>query len=87
MKAFPPIQFHMTIKGSGELNYRFEKRKAFEIIGISTRNVNIYFCAFYIKRIATLSVAVVKRPGRILLVASCSPVSSVDMCSATVQCD
>ena len=38
-------------------------------------------------RIATLSVAVVKRPGRILLVASCSPVSSVDMCSATVQCD
>ena len=36
VKAFPPIQFHMTIKGSGELNYRFEKRKAFEIIGIST---------------------------------------------------
>ena len=35
VKAFPPIQFQMTIKGSDELNYRFEEKEAFEIIGIS----------------------------------------------------
>lgn len=36
VKAFPPIAFHMMVKGVQELNYRIEKKNAIRVIGIST---------------------------------------------------
>jgi AraC family transcriptional regulator len=35
LKAFPPIRFHMTIKGAEEMNYRIEKKEPFRIVGVS----------------------------------------------------
>lgn len=35
IKAYPPIHFHITIKGESEMNYRIVKKEAFKIIGIS----------------------------------------------------
>lgn len=33
VKSYPPIRFHMTIRGGEELRYRMEKRGAFRIVG------------------------------------------------------
>lgn len=35
LKSFPPISFHITIKGVEEMNYRIEKKEEFRIIGIA----------------------------------------------------
>lgn len=35
IKSFPPICFHISIKGDCEMNYRIEKKEAFKIAGIS----------------------------------------------------
>ncbi len=35
LKAFPPISFKITVKGSEEMNYRIEKKEAFRIVGIA----------------------------------------------------
>lgn len=35
IKAYPPIRFHITIKGECEMNYRIVKKEAFKIVGIS----------------------------------------------------
>lgn len=35
IKSYPPIHFHITIKGESEMNYRIEKKDAFRIVGIS----------------------------------------------------
>lgn len=35
IKAFPPISFKITIKGAEEMEYRFEKKEAFRIVGVS----------------------------------------------------
>lgn len=35
LRAFPPISFKMTVKGTEEMNYRIEKKEAFRIIGIA----------------------------------------------------
>lgn len=35
LKSFPPISFKIIIKGAGEMNYRIEKKGAFQIVGIS----------------------------------------------------
>ena len=34
VKSFPPIHFHITIKGECEMNYRIVKKEAFRIVGI-----------------------------------------------------
>ncbi len=36
VKAFPPVKFHLTIKGAEEMNYRIVKKDAFRVIGISS---------------------------------------------------
>ncbi len=41
IKSFPPISFHITIKGDTEMNYRIEKRDKFQVFGISTQISNI----------------------------------------------
>ena len=33
LKAFPPIVFQMTVRGTQEMNYRIEKRDAFRVVG------------------------------------------------------
>lgn len=33
LKAFPPIVFQMTVRGTQEMNYRIEKREAFRVVG------------------------------------------------------
>ena len=33
LKAYPPISFHITIKGEAEMKYRIEKKDAFRIVG------------------------------------------------------
>lgn len=33
LKAFPPIVFQMTVKGTQEMNYRIEKRDAIRVLG------------------------------------------------------
>lgn len=33
LKAFPPLVFHMTVRGTQEMNYRIEKREEIRIIG------------------------------------------------------
>lgn len=35
LKSYPPINFKLVIKGTEELNYRIERKKAFRIIGTS----------------------------------------------------
>lgn len=35
VKSFPPLRFTMTIKGAEEMEFRIEKREAFQILGIS----------------------------------------------------
>lgn len=35
IKSYPPICFHILIKGDREMNYRIEKREAFRVVGIS----------------------------------------------------
>ncbi len=34
LKAYPPIHFHMTIKGDAQMNYRIENKEAFRTVGI-----------------------------------------------------
>ena len=35
IKSYPPIHFHISVKGDSEMNYRIVKREAFKIVGIS----------------------------------------------------
>ncbi len=35
LKSFPPISFHITIKGAEEMNYRIENKEEFRIIGVA----------------------------------------------------
>lgn len=35
IKSYPPIHFHISIKGECEMNYRIVKKEAFRIVGIS----------------------------------------------------
>jgi len=35
LKIYPPIRFSLTIKGMEELNFRFEKRGTFKILGVT----------------------------------------------------
>lgn len=35
LTAYPPISFHITIKGDSAMNYRFEKKESFRIVGVS----------------------------------------------------
>lgn len=37
LKAFPPMTFQLSIKGGNEMNYRFEEKEAFRIVGIQKR--------------------------------------------------
>lgn len=34
LKAFPPISFHITIKGDAEMNYRIEEKPAISVFGV-----------------------------------------------------
>lgn len=34
LKAYPPISFKITIRGEAEMNYRIEKKDAFQIVGV-----------------------------------------------------
>lgn len=36
LKAFPKMTFSISIKGDAEMNYRIEKREAFDVFGVST---------------------------------------------------
>ena len=36
LKAYPCITFHISIKGDVEMNYRIEKKEAFEMFGVDT---------------------------------------------------
>lgn len=35
VKSYPPIHFHISVKGECEMNYRIVKKEAFRIVGIS----------------------------------------------------
>jgi len=35
LKAFPPVNFKITVKGVEEMNFRIEKKDAFRIVGVS----------------------------------------------------
>lgn len=35
LKSYPPISFHITIKGAAEMDYRIEKKDAFRVVGVS----------------------------------------------------
>lgn len=37
VKSYPPIHFHISVKGECEMNYRIVKKEAFRIVGISTQ--------------------------------------------------
>ena len=37
LKAFPPITFHMTVKGGQEMNYRIENREVIRVVGKKSR--------------------------------------------------
>lgn len=37
LKAYPPITFHLSIKGGIEMNYRIEEKGEFSIVGIKKR--------------------------------------------------
>lgn len=34
LKAYPPISFKITIRGEAEMNYRIERKNAFQIVGV-----------------------------------------------------
>lgn len=34
LKAYPPIIFHLSIKGESEMNYRIEEKESFKIVGV-----------------------------------------------------
>ena len=36
LKAYPRVTFHISIKGDAEMNYRIEKKEAFEMFGVDT---------------------------------------------------
>ena len=36
IKSYPPIRFHISVKGEREMNYRIVKKESFRIVGIST---------------------------------------------------
>lgn len=42
LKAFPPLQFYLSIRGGSELQYRIVEKKRFKIVGIGKR-VKIMF--------------------------------------------
>ena len=35
VKSFPPIHFHISVRGEGEMNYRIVKKDSFRIVGVS----------------------------------------------------
>lgn len=35
LKSFPPLSFHISVKGAAQLEYRIETKKAFRIVGVS----------------------------------------------------
>ncbi|WP_102275089.1 AraC family transcriptional regulator [Cytobacillus massiliigabonensis] len=37
LKAFPPMTFHLSIKGGNEMNYRIVEKAAFHIVGLKKR--------------------------------------------------
>lgn len=37
LKAYPPMTFHLSIKGGNEMNYRIEEKDAFRIVGLKKR--------------------------------------------------
>lgn len=37
LKAFPPMTFHLSIKGGNEMNYRIVEKEAFHIVGVKKR--------------------------------------------------
>ena len=37
LKAYPPLSFHISIKGDAELNYRIEQKEAFKIFGVDIK--------------------------------------------------
>lgn len=37
LKAYPPMNFQLSIKGGNEMNYRIEEKEAFSIVGIKKR--------------------------------------------------
>lgn len=37
LKAYPPMTFQLTIKGASEMQYRFEEKEPFRIVGIMKR--------------------------------------------------
>ncbi|KON86003.1 AraC family transcriptional regulator [Sporosarcina globispora] len=37
LKAYPPLTFHLSIKGGTEMNYRIVEKEAFRIVGIKKR--------------------------------------------------
>lgn len=37
LKAYPPMTFHLSIKGGIEMNYRIEQKEAFQVFGVSGR--------------------------------------------------
>lgn len=36
IKSYPPIRFHISVKGEREMNYRIVKKESFRVVGIST---------------------------------------------------
>jgi len=37
LKVFPKMTFHITVKGGSEMNYRIEKKEAFELFGLELK--------------------------------------------------
>ncbi|MED3553219.1 AraC family transcriptional regulator [Cytobacillus praedii] len=37
LKAYPPMTFHLSIKGGNEMNYRIVEKEAFHIVGLKKR--------------------------------------------------
>lgn len=37
LKAYPPMTFHLSIKGGNEMNYRIVEKEAFRIVGLKKR--------------------------------------------------
>ncbi len=42
LKAVPPMTFQLTVKGGNQMNYRIEKKGAFQIVGIKKRITMIF---------------------------------------------
>lgn len=36
VKSYPPIRFHISVKGESEMNYRIVRKEAFRIVGIAS---------------------------------------------------